>query len=512
MKKILVIRFSSLGDIVLTIPVYKNLKRSLKDCHIAAAVKEKYANVLAGCPEIDELLILGENEPLITFIGRVRGKHFDILIDLHNNLRSNFVAAFAGIPRVIRYKKAAWARRLFVAQRVKNPELQRHTVDRYLETLKDLGIQPHSDPPEINLQTNFFSDENRKMQTDAKLRLLVVQTAFLGDAVLTLPVFERLKAAYPSSEISLLCTPEIREVFSGNKNIDELFVMDKRGRDKGLVSLFHWAKKLRNRFDIAILPHRSFRSAFLIWLAGIPKRIGFNISQGQFFLTDTVRFDWGTHDAERNMKLLEALGIHPQHPEIKLPALESEFDFKKFSETHHIEEKDLLIGMNPGSVWKTKRWLPERFAEVADQLIEKYRCRVLLFGSQKDAEAVNAVQKAMKNPPVNLCGKTDLKTLAHIISRCSLFVTNDSGPMHLACAAKVPVVAVFGPTTKELGFFPYSEKSAVIELDLPCRPCTLHGGEKCPLEHFKCMKNITAEMVLKPCIQFLSEKAAQPMK
>lgn len=502
---ILVIRFSSLGDIILTTPVYKNLKNHWPNCRITVAVKEKYASILEGNIFVDQLLILKNDESVFSFVRRVKKQKFDILIDLHNNFRSNFISLFSKIPRKIQYKKAFWERRIFVKRKVFHPELQRHTIDRYLDTLKTLGIEPKFHIPELCVKGSSSLPASGFIPYSSSLRILIVQTAYLGDAVLTTPIFEALRKFLPSSRISVLCTPEIKEIFAGNKNIDELLVMDKRGKDARILSLLKWSQKLKNKFDVALVPHRSFRSAFLVWLAKIPSRIGFNNSQGKIFLTDLVHFDWKSHDSERNLKLLEVLGIKNVQPQFQIPHPNSEFTFENFLSTYKISKDAILVGINPGTMWNTKRWLPERFAEVANRLMDECNCKVLIFGSNRDTQTVESVVKSMKRPAINLCGKTDLKTLTSLISHCSLFITNDSGPMHIACATQVPVVAIFGATTRELGFFPYGEKSVVIELNLPCRPCSLHGGKKCPLEHFKCMKDLTAEMVLQPCRKFLSE-------
>jgi heptosyltransferase-2 len=496
--KILVIRFSSLGDIILTTPVYRNLKESWPESTTVAAVKAQYAGVLEGNPSVDRIIELPEGGSLFDLVSRIRKERFDIVLDLHANLRSRVISALSGAPVKIRYRKAALERRMFVSNRVKRPELERHTVDRYLDTLKELELTPRKFVPEI------FPQGDRK---SPNFRILVVQTAFLGDAVLTTPMFSVLRTAYPSAKIAVLCTPAIRDIFSDNTNIDEILVMDKKGKDRGPAAIWKWAGRLRGQFDVAVLPHRSFRSALLVWLAGIPKRIGFENSQGRMFLTDAVSFDWKTHDSERNLKLLESLGIHPSRPKIEVP-VKKEFDFDQFLKDQGIAPGTPLVGMNPGSVWKTKRWIPEHFAKVADELIERTGCRVILFGAPADAEAVRAVTAAMKRQALDLCAKTDLKTLTLLISRCSLFVTNDSGPMHLATAAHIPVVAIFGPTTRELGFFPYGEKNTVIEQDLPCRPCSLHGGNRCPLEHFRCMRDISPERVLEACWKFFPPRTA----
>lgn len=497
MPKILVVRLSSLGDIVLTTPVYKNLKQAFPDSQIASAVKEEYSGVLEGNPNVDRIFPLRKGESVFSFIGRIRKENFDVLIDLHNNLRSNLISLFSNIPKIYRYQKDAFERRLFVKRKIQNPRLERHNVQRYVDAVKPLVPEAQYFPPEIFP----FSKGSKR----PPLRILIIQTAFLGDAVLTTPMVEQLKKALPQGEISLLCTPEIRDVFTGNQNLHEILVMDKRLKDRGVRALFKWGSALKGRFDMALIPHRSFRSAFLAWLAGIPKRVGFENSQGRFFLTDTASFDWAMHDSERNLKLLQVLGIRGEKPELKVYPSSEPFDLEGFCRAHGLKKDLPWVGMNAGSMWKTKRWIPEGFASVADRLIEERNCQVLLFGSEKDREAVHGVTQRMKRAPVDLCGRTDLKTLSALISRCSLFVTNDSGPMHLATAAGVPVVAIFGPTTKELGFFPYGPKSAVVELNLACRPCTLHGGHACPLGHFKCMKDLTPESVLEACRKFLPQ-------
>lgn len=492
MLKILVIRFSSLGDVVLTTPVYKNLKAALPDCQIYSAVKEDYAGVLDGNPSIDGILRLGRHESLFSFLSRVRAMKFDVLIDLHDNLRSNFISIFSGIPKKMKVRKNVFERRLFVQSKIRKEGLQKHNIERYVDAIRPLAPLARAFQPEV-----FPS-----AVSNAGLKVLILQTAFLGDAVLTTPLLGALKKAYPSCSVSLLCTPETQDVFEGNDNLDELLVMDKRGEDRSLGALLRWAKRLRGKYDIAVIPHRSFRTALLAWLAGIPKRIGFNLSEGSFLLTDKVAFEWITHDAERNMKLLEPLGISGVTPAISVKG--GPVDWEALAQAHGLTLSSMWVGMNPGSVWATKRWLPERFAVVADSLIRELKCQVLIFGSEKDRPAADAVAAAMKEKPVNLCGKTTIKTLSALIERCGLFITNDSGPMHLASAAKVPVVAVFGPTTRELGFFPYGPNSVVVELDLSCRPCSLHGGHTCPLGHFKCMKDLGPEKVLEACKTLLA--------
>jgi ADP-heptose:LPS heptosyltransferase len=156
---------------------------------------------------------------------------------------------------------------------------------------------------------------------------------------------------------------------------------------------------------------------------------------------------------------------------------------------------DKVVGINAGSVWATKRWLAAGFAAVADRIIRDLKARVIFVGGAKDAASVNEVLTMMKEQPLNWVGETTLKELVAVVARCQAFLTNDSGPLHIAVASLVPTVAIFGPTTRELGFFPYGSGHVVIEKDLACRPCGLHGADRCPLGHFKCMKDITPDEV-----------------
>src|SRR4029077_14347161 len=182
MRKVLVIRLSSLGDVVLTVPVFKTLRQAWPDAQISALTKEAYADVLRGDSHIDQLLILGHGESLVSLIRRVRREHFDVVIDLHANLRSRLVSFASGARQRVCYAKAALARRLYVRWRRPAPELQDHVLDPYLSTLRTLG-----------LRTPALSQERPEQIKN----ILVIQTAFLGDAVLTLPFLNALRHQYP---------------------------------------------------------------------------------------------------------------------------------------------------------------------------------------------------------------------------------------------------------------------------------------------------------------------------
>ncbi|HAX61309.1 MAG TPA: lipopolysaccharide heptosyltransferase II [Elusimicrobia bacterium] len=323
------------------------------------------------------------------------------------------------------------------------------------------------------------------------MKILIIQTAFLGDVVLTIPLIQAAKK-YPKAHLSVLCIPSTKNILEGHPAIDEFIVFDKKNSEKSFFSLLKFAKKIREkRFDVALIPHPSFKSGLISYLANIPERIGFSNSAGKFFFTDKVFFDKNKHQLERYLDLLKYFGV-----EVGEEKTEIHIDGKdeKFADALLPKDK-IIFGINPGSVWATKRWIVEKYAELSDKISKELAGQIVIFGGPDDIEIANSVEKNMKQSAINIAGKTTLKQLAASIKRCRVFITNDSGPMHIAAAMNIPVVAIFGPTVKEFGFYPYTKRSIVIEKNLPCRPCGKHGPNKCPQKHFNCMNKITVDEV-----------------
>ena len=320
-----------------------------------------------------------KDESLWSLLRRVRAEKFDAVLDLHGNLRSRLISAFAGAARVVRYSKAALARRLFVGWRVSSAELERHTLDRYMDAVRAFtGVEPRKN-----------------------LSILVIQTAFLGDAVLTAPLLGALKHRFPESTIDVLATPEVADVFRQHPAVAHTLIFDKRGQEKPLMARWSLARSLRARhYDLAIIPHRSLTSALLAMLAGIPRRIGFNASQGRWLLTDAVPFQWGTHDVERNLALMKPLGPVPIDSTWGLRADPAAAKIiAERLQAAGVAPENRMIGINAGSVWATKRWLPERFAAVADRLSQDLHAHVLFIGGAKDRPVVDSITAQMKQQP-----------------------------------------------------------------------------------------------------------------
>jgi heptosyltransferase-2 len=345
-------------------------------------------------------------------------------------------------------------------------------------------------------------------------KVLLLQTSFLGDTVLTLPLISEIKRRFPSSHLSVICSPLAAELLQDHPDVDEIIADDKRGADKGLMALWRKGRLLgQNGYTLALTPHKSLRSALLLYFAHIPHRVGFRESKGWFLFHARANRRAEQHDIERTLSILEPFGIKAKDCQrcLNLPLTpESRAAVARLLDSLSIKPDKLLIGLNPGSVWPTKRWSASGFAQLIRLLKQKYNCEVLLFGAPEDLPIASQIQELCHHAAVNLAGKIALSQLAAALSACRVLVTNDSAPMHIAVARKVPTVAIFCATTPELGFYPYSADAIVVEKELACRPCGSHGGRRCPLGTEDCIRLIPPERVLRAVEELLERKTETP--
>lgn len=331
-------------------------------------------------------------------------------------------------------------------------------------------------------------------------KILIVQTAFLGDVILTTPLLKAAKKLHPQSLLSFILIPQTREVLAHNPLVAEIILYDKRKKEKAFTNFLSLVREIRSKgFTKAIIPHRSLRSASLCYLAKIPQRIGFDKSAGSFLFTRRVKYQTGLHEIERNLSLL---GDFPSnHRQDFLPELfPVEDDFAKAEqllENNGLDTGDTLVAMAPGSVWATKRWLPQRFAQVADLLIKGAKARIVFVGSNEDEKLCHHISKMMEGKSIIAAGRMSFLQSAALISKCDVILSNDSAPVHMAVAMGTPVVEIYGSTVPEFGFAPRGDKNVIIQKSLYCRPCGIHGKNKCPEKHFRCMNEITTQEVFK---------------
>jgi heptosyltransferase-2 len=323
-------------------------------------------------------------------------------------------------------------------------------------------------------------------------RILVVTVNWLGDAVLTTPVFKALKETFPESYVAVLAVERVRQVYENNPYIDEIITFNDRTFKKSVFKKIRLAIKLRKKkFDTAFLIHRSFSRAFVCWLVGIKERIGYERKKNTFVLTKKIKPPQETvHRQKYYLNLFEQSGVEIKD---KLPQFFTTLSAEKRMNSflHVIKEKhEFIIGMNPSANWDLKRWPAQNFAKLADQLIENFSCAVIFTGAKKDKAIVDEVIKNMNKPFYNLCGKTDLKELAAIMENMNVFISNDSGPAHLAAALGINTLVIFGPTSSQITS-PQGKKVNIFQKDISCEiPC-----HKLSCQDNICMKNITVDEV-----------------
>jgi heptosyltransferase-2 len=323
--------------------------------------------------------------------------------------------------------------------------------------------------------------------------LLVVQTSFLGDVVLTTPLVTALRCAAAPRRLAVMVRPEAVPLVRGHPDVDHVLVDDKRGHDRGLRGALRTVRRLRaEHFDVAVSPHRSLRTALVLAAAGIPRRIGFTESRGALLYHERVRRDRRLHDVQRNLALATPFGAPASEAPLHVPVAA---DAAARAAALLPSGDGPLVGVAPGSVWATKRWGASGFAAVVRGLAED-GARCVILGAPDEAPLAEAVRRLSGGRATVLAGRTDLATLVAVIDRLAVLVANDSAPMHVACARGVPVVAVFCATTPALGYGPWGERVTVVEADLACRPCARHGGVRCPRGTDDCMRLVAPETVL----------------
>jgi len=323
--------------------------------------------------------------------------------------------------------------------------------------------------------------------------LLVVQTSFLGDVVLTTPLVSALRERVRPRRLAVLVRPEAVPLLAGHPDVDDVLVDDKRGRDRGAAGLRRTARRLgAERFDVAVSAHRSLRTALALAAARIPRRIGFADARGAWWYHETVARDRRRHDVERNLALVAPFGPVPARPRLHVPVAPAA---AVRAEALLPSGAGPLAGLAPGSVWATKRWEPAGFAAVARGLVAA-GARVVVLGSPDDRALGERIAADAGAGVTVLAGRTDLATMVAVVDRLGVLVCNDSAPMHVACARGVPVVAVFCATTPALGYGPWGPGGVVVEADLACRPCAQHGGRRCPRGTEDCMRLVPPARVL----------------
>ncbi len=328
---------------------------------------------------------------------------------------------------------------------------------------------------------------------------LVIQTAFLGDVVLTTPLLEELAAR--QGPVDVVTTPAAAPLLETHPAVRHVILYDKKGRDRGPAGLVRLARRLRAEgYAVAYLPHRSLRSALAAWLARIPRRVGFADGWRSLY-TDVRQRPRGSHEVDRLLALVGSgltgrSGATAQAVPTLALTVADRTAVEELLREHGTAEP--FVALAPGSIWGTKRW--PYYEELAQRLAD--RANVVTVGGTEDAGLGEAIVRAVegsggRRTAVNACARLTLRQSAEVIRRAALLVTNDSAPLHLAQAVGTPTVAIFGPTVPAFGFGPRGPRDRIVELNgLMCRPCSAHGPQSCPLGHHRCMQALSVADVL----------------
>jgi heptosyltransferase-2 len=332
--------------------------------------------------------------------------------------------------------------------------------------------------------------------------ILIRSVNWIGDAVMTLPAVGVTREHFPNAEITILANPVVSPVFACHPWVDRVITFDEKGAHNGIAGRLRLAGELRKQqFDLAIVLPNSLNSALVPWLAGIPVRVG-KTGDGRTMLL-THRFPRslqpeGVHQSQNYLAILEYFGITgSKKPQLLVTTAEEDAAISSRLDGNGIKEGDFVLVINPGATYgSAKRWYPERFAVVASTLASVWGAKVVITGGPGETAIAADIGRDLAGNCLNMAGRTSVRELMALVKRSNFFITNDSGPMHLAAAFGVPLVAIFGSTDHSTTY-PLSDNAIVIREAIDCAPCM---KRECPTDHI-CMKAVMPETVIEKALE-----------
>ncbi len=330
--------------------------------------------------------------------------------------------------------------------------------------------------------------------TGKRRKILIVRFSSLGDLILMTPLIRALDTGFPESEIHVACKAKYVDIFTGNKHINRVYML----HEDGVSGLFRLLRRLRGeRYDIVVDAHNVLRSRFTCHLlrAGTKVRIDKQHAKKLMLIRGKVNlYERIDTQIGRYLELARRLGIDAADPatELSVPASADErIDDILVREGMVVKP---VIAVAPGARWETKRWPVEHFIRFIEAVVKRGVGVVLIGGT--DEAALNAEIAARCPGTLDLTGSLSILETGATLKRCDCLVTNDSAPLHIAEAVGTPVIAVFGPTVREFGYYPHLPRSVALEVDLTCRPCSRNGSRPCPLGTKECLELIQPERVI----------------
>jgi heptosyltransferase-2 len=486
--------------------------------------QDKFVDLINGLPAEYKIVLIGDrqDEPVNNFISRnTRSAVLDLTgrtsilqaaallkrsaLLITNDSANLHLASYLDIPVVAifgptdEFKYGPWSSKFRVAKKEIFCRPCRKAQCRYatLECLQRVS------PEEVLRQVKSVLAEGVNPQPRPTApyqykRILIVRTDRIGDVILSTPVIKALRDAYPGAYLAMVVRPYTKVIIEGNPYLDDVILYDKDGREKSWFSALRFSRNLaKSKFDLAVVLNPSNRSNLIPFLAGIPKRVGYDRKLG-WLLTDRVKdtkFEGKKHEIEYNLDLVRALGIQPRDTATFMPILQ---DSEKWVEAvlnrENIQPSDRLVVINPGASDNSKMWPPKRYAQVADKLSEK-KMKVIILGGAGDEKICREVISGMHCQYIDMVGNNNISQAASLLKRSSLFISSDTGPMHIASSCGIPVLAILGRSQAGLSplrWGPHNKNSGFIHKDVGCAKCLAHKCSK----NFLCLQAITVEDVL----------------
>ncbi len=334
--------------------------------------------------------------------------------------------------------------------------------------------------------------------------IIIRMPNWIGDSIMASAIIKDIRTKYPNSKITLLCQGAIHQLFLHNPFVDEVLQFKK---PNGWIHRIHHFELIdilqKGQYDLGILLPNSFSSAWWFYRGKVKNRLGYTGHNRSWLLNYHIPFPKNIehqHLIQTYKCLIEPLGINLSNNKPELFLSEKEiFDAKELLNNEGIDWNAPIIGINPGAAYgSAKCWPPERFTALCQKLLSKHQLSIVFFGDSQTSNLVRDICQSLPKNVINLAGKTTLRQLMALIAQCNAFLTNDSGPMHIASALQVPLVAIFG-STSEVKTGPYHNET-VIHKKVECSPCF---KRTCPID-FKCMKNIEIEEVYHELLKLIS--------
>ena len=337
---------------------------------------------------------------------------------------------------------------------------------------------------------------NRSIDLDDLRRILLIRLSSLGDILLMTPLINLLRRVCPHVEIDVLTKAEYRDLLRSHPGITRLLSLDSE------KLLRHTLSGLRaETYDLAVDLHCTLRSQLLLRMLRARRKLTYDKRVLRRALL--VRLGWNTLRGmtpvpELYAAPLRRLGLKGQlgPPTMHLDSGSAEAATERIARCLPEAFDRPLLAVAPGARWPTKRWPVERFAAVAQELAQEREAAVVILGGPHEAQLASALCDNLDVPVINCAATLPLMHSAALLGRCRLLISNDSGLMHMAAALQVPVVAIFGPTVQEFGFYPFQARAEVVSEPLSCRPCSTKGSMTCPRGHHACMQDVSSARVL----------------